>query len=215
MQSSIKEIDKIVFGNPSARDYKIMQEQNYLDRLIPDFKMFPPPKNSSETTKKELQSLTDFVNTKREIQHHLFDEQLIAYIKKIFVDAGADQENIDMTAHNIMIDVVPLITKLKYFFNRPRPSQLACYYGLHLFPDFSYFTNTPSFPSGHSTLTAITCEVLGNHYPESYSRMKELIESVSVSRLYIGAHYPSDNDMSMVVAKRVISNPEFKLRHRL
>jgi len=215
MQPTIRDIDKIVFGNPSLRDYKIMQQESYLDRLVPELKMFSPPKNSSTAAVKELESLISFLSEKKEIQNHLFDNELLNFIKNIFVSAGADPDNINQTILNIENDVAPLITKLKYFFNRPRPSQLACYYGLHLFPDFSYFTNTPSYPSGHSTLTAITCEVLGNHYPESYTQMKDLTKAVSVSRLYIGAHYPSDNDTAMIVAKKVVANPEFKLRFRL
>lgn len=211
----ILSIDKIVHGNPCARDYSLMQKETYLDRLIPELQAFPPPKNSSQATRAELHSLVEFAQTKRVVQNNLYDETLLHHIKKMFVDAGADPVEIDTITHSIAEDVIPLITKLKYYFNRPRPSQLSYYFNVNLYSDFSYFTNNPSYPSGHTCLTAITGEVLGNLYPQSYKHMQLLIKDVLTSRLYLAVHYPSDNDMSMVVARKVLSDGQFKANYRL
>lgn len=192
-----------------------MQVESYLDRLLPELYQLTPPKNTSQTTKDELHSLVRSVATERVIQNNVYDEKLLPHIKEIFVNAGADPEYIDVVTTGIAEDCIPLITKLKYFFNRPRPSQLAPYLDIKLYPDFSYFTNNPSYPSGHTTLTAITCEVLGNHYPEAYNIMKRLMDDVMTSRLYLGVHYPSDNDMGRLVAQKVVSNPEFMNKYRL
>jgi hypothetical protein len=208
-------IDKIVAGNPCNRDHKLMQKESYLDRLLPELYKFTPPKNSSQATKDELRSLVDFTSTQRVIQNNLYDEALLPHIKKLFMDAGADPEYIDFVTTAVAEDAIPMITKLKYYFNRPRPAQLAPYYDIPLYPDFSYFTNNPCFPSGHTTLTTITCEVLGNHYPEAYRIMQRLIDDVMTSRLYLGVHYPSDNDMARLVAKKVIENAEFKAKFKL
>ena len=208
-------IDKIVFGNPCNRDHGLMKKENYLDRMLPELIKFTPPKNTSQATKDELHSLVKFCETKRIVQNNLYDEALLPHIKQIFVDAGASSEYITEIMAAIAEDCIPFITKLKYYFNRPRPAQLAPYFSIPLYPDFSYFTNNPSYPSGHTTLTTITCEVLGNHYPEAYQVTKRLIEDVMVSRLYLGVHYPSDNDFARVVAGKVVANAEFKAKFQL
>lgn len=208
-------INDIMFGHPNARDRDLIQSQTYLDKIVTEVQHYTPPPNNSNATVEELKFLVTQTQNQKVEEHHLFDEGLIPYIKNLFIAAGASEEFIDQVTKDIQTDVVPLITKLKYYFNRPRPAQLAPYHGIVLIPDFSYFTNNPSYPSGHTCLTAITCEVLGNHYPEVYSEMLELTRSVERSRLCLGVHYPSDNDMSRVVAKHVINNPEFRVKYQL
>ena len=209
------DVDKIIFGHPTARDYELMKQPCFLDRLLPDLQNFTPPPNSSIATRNELLKLVDYTATARIKEHSIYDEGLIPHIKELFINAGASPDFIDDVTREIMGDMVPMITKLKYYFNRPRPAQLAPYFDIILIPDFSYFTNNPSYPSGHTCLTAVTCEVLGNHYPEVYTRMQDLIKKVEASRLCLGVHYPSDNDMSRVVAKHVLSNAEFRSKYNL
>ncbi len=143
----IQEIDKIAFGNPSQRDRLIMTRETYLDKLLPALKTFAPPKNSSTVTKSELNQLITTMAQKRPEEDFLYDESLINYVKGLYINGGADAGNVNSIVTNVQLDVGPLITKLKYVFNRPRPAQLAYYYGLELYPDFSYFTNSPSYPS--------------------------------------------------------------------
>jgi hypothetical protein len=207
--------DSIAFGNPSARDHLMMTKENYLDKLIPEMKRWTPPPNSSSVTQNELKRLQQYLTTKREVKDNMYDEGLLDMIKSHFIKAGADKEFVTVVTEGVAEDVIPLITKLKYWFNRPRPSQLSWYYDMNFFPDFSYFVNNPSYPSGHSTLTAVTCHVLGNLYPEAYKTIQGVIKEARESRLYLGLHYPSDNDMAMVVAKNVLENPEFKANYRL
>lgn len=192
-----------------------MQTENYLDRLIPVFTQWTPPANSSDVTRAEINALVNLLATPRKEKHVYFDEALLVYIREYFVSAGADEAEIQKILNDIAEDVLPLITKLKYHFQRPRPSTLAYYMNVQLLPDSYYFANTPSFPSAHTTMTAITCEVLGNIFPQSYSRMIGLRNEVLESRLFLGVHYSSDNDMAMAVAKRVLENPEFKLRMKI
>lgn len=209
------EFDSIAFGNPTARDHVMMLKENYLDKLLPAMKRFTPPHNSSSVTQNELRKLVEYVNAKRTVKDNMYDEGLLKMIKNHFIEAGANEEFVTRVTGSIAEDVIPLVTKLKYWFNRPRPLQLSWYYNMNFFPDFSYFVNNPSYPSGHSTLTAVTCHVLGNLYPEGYNTIKKIIAEARESRLYLGVHYPSDNDMAMVVAKAITENPEFKANYRL
>ena len=84
-----------------------------------------------------------------------------------------------------------LSTVLKISFNRPRPGVP------HLARVF-----TPSFPSGHATLSAVTFLTLGVLLARA-SRDRRLkiyfvalaiflTVAVGISRVYLGLHYPSD-----------------------
>lgn len=208
-------LDSIGFGNPCVRDYVVMQKETYLDRLLPDLQKKTPPANSSAATNDELLLLTRYTAKERMAENNLYDENLLPYIKHIFMQAGASGEYMDTITQSISEDVLPLIVKLKFFFQRPRPSQLAYLLNINLFPDFSYFVNSPSYPSCHVTLTYVTCEVLGNHYPEAYEKVQEILKKVALSRLHLGVHYPSDNDMAMYVGKQVVANSQFKAKYEL
>jgi hypothetical protein len=116
---------------------------------------------------------------------------------------------------SIIEDTLPLLIKLKYYHQRPRPFQLADYYKLKLFPYKSFSADSPSFPSGHSFQGKILTEVVGNHYPETYSYMKKLFDDISYSRLYLGLHYQSDIDVGIFCAEKVLELKEFKSKYKL
>lgn len=210
-------LDDIQYGNPSREDYIIMTVESYLDYLVTDIqKLFPPPKNSSPATKEELNLLFEYSRSnKAETHQHIFDRELVNYIQNLFIENGAPREHILNVTQNIVDEVMPVVTKLKYSFQRPRPFQLARYYRLNLYPYYSYFISSPSYPSTHTTLAAVICEVLGNTYPESYAAMKKLVRDVSESRLYLGVHYPSDNDTALLLSQKIVQNKEFKKKYML
>lgn len=210
-------IDQIVFGNATIQDLQVMKDENYLVRaLAPDMRRWTPPKNSSRATKEELNILVEYsVTQEKNGRKQVFDQALIPYIEQLFVRNGADAAFVKKIAQEVVDDIIPIITLLKYTFNRPRPFQLAYYQQLRLHPQYSYFVSSPSFPSGHTAIAAVLCEVLGNHFPDSYEAMVAFRKEVSESRLYMGVHYPSDNNSSMMLSEKICGNPEFKIKFKL
>ena len=103
--------------------------------------------------------------------------------------------------------------KLKFYYNRPRPYQLANYYKLKLFPYNSYVAYTPSFPSGHTVQAYVILNVISSKYPTYHSYCKEIIDDVAYSRIYMGEHYPSDNDFAKVIGKEILKHPEFTKKY--
>ena len=97
------------------------------------------------------------------------------------------------------------ILSLKYYYNRPRPYQLAEYYEIEKFKDFDLPSmKTPSYPSGHSTQGHLMAELLGKKYFSHYNNFKKLAEFVSHSRLMARAHYPSDCIFGEEVAQHIL-----------
>jgi hypothetical protein len=53
----------------------------------------------------------------------------------------------------------------------------------------------------------VILNVIGNKYPTEYKYCKELIQDIFNSRVYLGHHFPSDNDGGREIAKSNIKTP--------
>jgi hypothetical protein len=69
--------------------------------------------------------------------------------------------------------------------------------------------NHPSYPSGHSCITAAYGTVLASAFPEESDRVEGMIEQAGLSRMYAGLHYRFDcivgQDLGRNVAMYVLS----------
>lgn len=214
-------IDNIVFGNPTQQDYMQIKKQSIIDDLFHDLRKFTPPANSSEGTKQELNEIMtamssiDGKSEQFEIWD-MMDKSMVPYIKNKFIAHGADAVQIHSLLDNIVADVLPLLTRLKYEFNRPRPSQLAYYYRLKLMPYLSNFAHSsPSYPSGHTVICAVITSVLCKHYPQAEESLGKGLKDLSYSRIALGTHYPSDNDFAITVADKIIYHKSFINKYKL
>jgi hypothetical protein len=213
-------IDKIMFGNPNSIQLVEMNKETYLDSLYSDLSKYNFPTNSSESTISELNELVELIKNIKDDnewkrRYFMYDRYLIKYFKEELTDDDKEKSKISNLIDNILNDSTPLLLKLKYFFNRPRPKQLASAYNLKLFPYKSYTDDSPSFPSGHAFYAKLFCEIIGNTYPESYNEMQKLIKDICNSRKYMGLNYQSDIDMGLFFAEKALENYEFKLKYSL
>jgi len=99
---------------------------------------------------------------------------------------------------------VPIIT-LKYHYNVPRPFMFAAY----LKPDFKYmpscYSQSPSYPSGHTVQAGVICDFYQKKYPERYADFEKIADKIAISRLIMGLHFPQDNIFSVQIAKKILS----------
>lgn len=207
-------MDQVAYGTASQEDLVNMRQRTFLDHLFVPLQKNAPPKNSSKGVYDELQELCRYVaGAVSHENKNIYDKSLVSYIQEVFKNNGADAGKIHIITQNVVNDVLPLVTRLKYFFQRPRPMQLAYYYNISLHPLFSHFVSSPAFPSGHTTLCVVMCTVLAHQYPDTADDLQLLIADVAESRLYMGVHYASDNDKAMEVAKAICMDPAFKSRY--
>jgi hypothetical protein len=121
------------------------------------------------------------------------------YLKKNNLEAYKDE--VEKAAD---YSKVPIMT-LKYHYNIPRTFMLAPYYA----PDFKYmpscFSQSPSYPSGHTIQAGVICNFYQKKYPERYADFEKIADKVALSRLIMGLHFPQDNIFSIQVAKQIVS----------
>ena len=175
----------------------IMEE----DVKIPNFL---PPENSSRKTRSELQWLVNY-------NEGLIDKDYVKEgdsVSKVF-EKYCNENNLEFDKKffkKVLKESGKFILKLKYHYNRPRPYQLAEFYGIEEFKDFELPSmKTPSYPSGHSTQGYLVSELLTSRYPKHAGELNELADFISHSRLMARAHYPSDIKFGKKVAMYLLN----------
>lgn len=213
-------LDSITWGNPFQRHLSYLEEnQTDLEKHVPMLIKFVFPKNSSKAVREELNLLVDYIeeaknNPEALRRYKSYDSALEKVFAKVIMDNNLGDKGIELV-DKLFDDTLPLIMKLKFHFQRPRPYQLAQYYKLKLFPFESYSADTPSYPSGHTLQSKVICHVLGNHFPHLFDYFDRLAKDIEYSRLYLGIHYPSDNDYSLYIAETIIRDKAFKSKYGL
>jgi hypothetical protein len=214
-------IDDIVWGNPLQKHLPYLEEQgtSFLEKHIPQLMKFSFPKNTSKSTREELNQLVDNVEVMKanpEIlkRYRGYDQSLTKTFADVVIQQDLGEKGAEII-DKLLDDTLPLIIKLKFFFQRPRPYQLAHAYKLKLFPYATTSSDSPSYPSGHTLQAHLICYVLGNHFPEKFDYFEKLAKDIEYSRLFLGAHYESDNDYSMYIYELITRDKEFKSKYEL
>jgi hypothetical protein len=201
---NILEINNIKYSDKVKPKHK--EKMNIKTKLLASEMRVPYnpfPENSSKETRTELHNLINYNN---------------GLINKEFIKKGDDIEKVFEEYCNnnnlkydkkyyeqILKESTKTILSLKYYYNRPRPKQLADYYGIEEFDDVELGSmKTPSYPSGHSTQGHLMAELLGREYPKHYDTFKGLADMISASRLMARAHYPSDVKFGEQVAQHIL-----------
>ena len=63
--------------------------------------------------------------------------------------------------------------------------------------------NHPSYPAGHSTLSATAATLLSFYFPENKKKWEELASVASDSRVWGGIHFPIDVKQGLILGHKV------------
>ena len=194
-------------GVPTDKQKLKMQRSTPLitidwNSIIPD-----PPSNTSDATKtdlKQVESMTRKLSRKDRDLVMLVDDDTANLFKPYLKKAGLEYPTDLMDSVIDNIDTVLL--NLKYKFKRARPFQVAPHLGYIISVIQTSTHQTPAYPSGHQGQGAIIAEVLSSLYPEHKSQWDEFAKLVGKARVMQGVHYPSDNEVSITLAKALWEN---------
>jgi len=216
-------IDVVVYGNPNYVQLPLMQTKTDLDYLLLSIFETNCPKNYSQSVKDELAILVEYqsnfntLSDSTQKRFALYDKDLAKVVKNSLAITTMPHEEIDL---NSLVDEIidytkPLLLKIKYKYNRPRPQVLANYYRASLFPKISVSADTPAFPSGHTFQMELIKETIGALYPQTYRGLSLLADDVNEQRLYYGLHFPSDIDFAKLCAQKILSSKAWTTKYRI
>lgn len=170
----------------------------------------PPPKNSSQTTQDELKYLERITNNRSQqdlnLIHSVDDDPLNLFDDIIY------KHNLNFPAKFFTAVyytcVIAIVDHLKFFYNRPRPYQLAEFYAFNINRIITKTHKTPAYPSGHTMYSALISEILSDKYPQFTKEFNKITDVCGKGRELQGVHYPSDNEAAKKIVKVIY--PELK-----
>lgn len=118
-------------------------------------------------------------------------QPFIQYLEREDLDYNPEE------LQKIINDSFPVIKSLKFYYNRPRPSQINPKIKAVKSPT----ANTPAYPSGHALQAFLIAKHLSKKYPFKTFKFYSIAERIAKSRVSVGLHYPSDNDFSRNLAQ--------------
>lgn len=188
-------IDNIKYTTEIVEDEEISQLIDFDYKSI----LYGPAKNSSISTLEELIYIS-------KTTHNRTDKD-IEFVNKIDKNPAAlvidfcKNKNIifPKTDFNNLYKIIkPLILNTKYYFNRPRPDQLARFYGLTINIIETDTHHTPSYPSGHTVYARLAANLILKSNPEFRYELEQIVDKSAYARVLQGVHYPSDNKASII-----------------
>ena len=175
----------------------MMETPNFVDMILP-YK--PPHENDSRETLGELKYLSTLENDKDFVKKH--DD-----VVKVFVEMLEEFEVYTEQRKKIIEVLVnqsrKFIMTAKYSYNRPRPQQIAKFYGMTLNGTETDSMKTPSYPSGHAVQGYLVAEVLKTQIPHLTGELNNLADDIANSRIVGKAHFPSDREFGKKIAKLI------------
>ena len=159
------------------------------------------PENSSKETLEELKYLVRQKGNHKEIKEY---DKVRGSFKKKHKELGLEFDKYE--AKDLLDQSAKYIMELKYKYNRPRPYQIAEFYGLNVEKFNLDSMNTPSYPSGHATQGYLLGMIYSERYPEHRKEFMKLGEDIAESRIKARAHFPSDKKAGIELAEKLFEN---------
>tara|TARA_Y100001973_G_C5162982_1_gene314562 strand:+ start:569 stop:1201 length:633 start_codon:yes stop_codon:yes gene_type:complete len=186
----ILNIDALTYGEPPSEHIEKMKKDFgvFSGFRINNYMSYPPNKNSSSASKKEIIHIQSIPRDEKFIKDA---DDVSGYFRNYIEKLGYDFP--EKHVKKLLDDSSIIILTLKYHYNRPRPSDLAKVFGYELDNYYMKSMGTPSYPSGHSTQGMLVALSLSDMFPKYKKQLMKLGMDISISRQISKAHYPSDS----------------------
>ena len=202
----IKLKDLLELNEMTYNDGASEKHQSKIDRPITLFEdisisLQPFPENTSKKTLEEVKYLSEI-------------EEDVDYVRendKVKESFGKLHEELELEynedeAGKYLKESSKYIMELKYKFQRPRPHQIADFYGIDLNGVDLDSMKTPSYPSGHATQGYLLGMIYSERYPQYNEEFIRLAEDIAESRIVGKAHFPSDKKAGIELAEKLFQN---------
>ena len=161
----------------------------------------PFPENSSKKTLEEVKYLSNIEEDREFVEEH---DKVSKVFGKLYEELGLEFNKDEAKKYNR--ESAKHIMELKYKYQRPRPHQIADFYGINLNGVDLDSMKTPSYPSGHATQGYLLGMIYSERYPQHRKEFMKLGEDVAESRIVGKAHFPSDKKAGIELAEKLFEN---------
>jgi len=107
---------------------------------------------------------------------------------------------------NIFDQTDPILFYLKKYHNRARPEQFAAANNIPFQVEIASNALHPACPSGHALDSFLMDHFLSKMIKNKRKEISDFCEKMRMSRVHVGLHYLSDNEMSRILAKDLIES---------
>ena len=161
----------------------------------------PFPENSSKKTLEEVKYLSNIEEDREFVEEH---DKISKVFGKLHEELGLEFNKDEAKKYNR--ESAKYIMELKYKYQRPRPHQIADFYGINLNGVDLDSMKTPSYPSGHATQGYLLGMIYSERYPQHRKEFMKLGEDIAESRIIGKAHFPSDKKAGIELAEKLFEN---------
>tara|TARA_R100000900_G_scaffold49539_2_gene39791 strand:- start:3131 stop:4030 length:900 start_codon:yes stop_codon:yes gene_type:complete len=208
-------INELTYGNPNAEQDILIREEGSYDYIANHYMQKPYPNNDGQYAYKELGLIREEM---KKLKHDKvvelsvkFDEDLSGMLIETANKCGVSNAN--KFVSELYKDINPIIMKLKYYYNRVRPYQLANILSYPLNPMPTVSAQSPSYPSGHTVQSRVFAEILSFRYPDQQDMLMKFADKCSKSRIIMGVHFPSDEIFGKQLSDGIILDENFKAKY--
>lgn len=182
-------IDFLIYGNPTKSEHLLINEQIPFYHLFKRYTKYELLKNSSQEAIQEIKYLiskTSEYYTKKQLfeLYTPLTENFKETVFKTLTDEGIKYDK--SKCLQIIIEIEPLITSLKYYYNQIRPHQLALIHNQELYP--IYATCTPAFPSDRVFKLKVLSQYLKKNTANDANKIDKWFEKLSKVVIYTGSN---------------------------
>ena len=208
-------VNNLTYGNPNAAQDLLIRKEGSFDYIANYFMDKPYPNNDGTYAAKELK---DIRKDMEKLQHDKVVELSIKFdedLTHMFIDTAqkCGVANPVGFITELYEDINPIIMKLKFFYNRIRPYQLANIYKFPLNPMPTVSSQSPSYPSGHTVQSRVFADILSFRYPDQQDMLMKFADKCSKSRCILGVHFPSDEVFGKQLAAGIVKDDNFQNKY--
>ena len=195
------ELNEMTYNDGASKKH-----QDKIDRPITLFEdisisLQPFPENTSKKTLEEVKYLSEI---EEDIDYVRENDKVKESFGKLHGELELEYNEDE--AGKYLKESSKYIMELKYKFQRPRPHQIADFYGIDLNGVDLDSMKTPSYPSGHATQGYLLGMIYSERYPEYRKEFMKLGEDIAESRIIGKAHFPSDKKAGIELAEKLFQN---------
>ena len=208
-------VNNLTWGNPNAEQKLQIENEGSYDYIANQFMDVPYQNNDGDYASTELKqvqtSMQKLAEEKIVRMCISFDEDLNGMMKDVAEKCGVVRSK--EFVNELNKDLGSIIMKLKFYYNRIRPFQLANIYAFPLNPMPSPSAHSPSYPSGHTIQAKVFADVLSLKYPDSQPTLDKFAKQCMTSREILGLHFKSDNLFSLQVCEKIMEDKNFRNKY--